>query len=277
MSLRTKRIIIAAALLLAAVLSFTVLYNAFASDKYVVPKVVYLDEKKTTVMEMSAVAIAASAAITLIPGDIGTPIADKLADISKYTVVILCAVFLEKYLIKLAVVLAFRIIIPIGFIVVAACVLFGKQRFFRLGVRLVICGILIFAVIPTSVFISQTIEDTYQDTIDATLETAREDTQEIEDNSENQTALEKFIKSIQGGAKTITDKFERTLTNMIEAFAVMIVTSCLIPILVYLIFWWILKMLISADMFAPGPRPLPLPGRISAPAEPHMEEEPEKL
>lgn len=257
MSNKAKRIIVAVALLLVAVLSFTVLYNAFSADKFVRPRVQYLDEKKATVMEMSAVAIAASAAITLVPGDIGTPIADKLADLSKYSVIILCAVFLEKYLLKLIIVAAFRIIIPVGLLIVAICLLVNRDRFFRLGARLVICGILIASIIPVSVFISQTIESTYQDTIQETIETAKEDTKEIEDNSESQSAIERFINSIKGGVKTVTDKFEKTLTNMIEAFAVMIVTSCLIPIVVFLLFWWLLRSLFNEDTFRRGPT-LPL-------------------
>ena len=257
MSNKAKRIIVAVALLLVAVLSFTVLYNAFSADKFVRPRVQYLDEKKATVMEMSAVAIAASAAITLVPGDIGTPIADKLADLSKYSVIILCAVFLEKYLLKLIIVAAFRIIIPVGLLIVAICLLVNRDRFFRLGARLVICGVLIASVIPVSVFISQTIESTYQETIQETIETAKEDTKEIEDNSESQSAIERFINSIKGGVKTVTDKFEKTLTNMIEAFAVMIVTSCLIPIVVFLLFWWLLRSLFNEDTFRRGPT-LPL-------------------
>ena len=41
-----------------------------------------LDEKKTNVTVMIAVAMGASTGITLIPDDTGTPIADKLADIA---------------------------------------------------------------------------------------------------------------------------------------------------------------------------------------------------
>ncbi len=52
--------------------------------------------KKTTALELTAAATAASAAITLIPGDAGTPIADKLADLSSYFLIVVCAIYLEK-------------------------------------------------------------------------------------------------------------------------------------------------------------------------------------
>ena len=42
------------------------------------------DEKIHTVMGLSAGSAIASTAISLIPGDAGTPIADQLADFSKY-------------------------------------------------------------------------------------------------------------------------------------------------------------------------------------------------
>ena len=244
---KKKNYIIAAVLLLAAILSFTTVSNAFTSDSFVAPKVQYLDEKKTTVMEMSAVAIAASAAITLVPGDAGTPIAEKLADLSKYAIIILSAVFLEKYLINLTALAAFKIIIPIGLIIIALCLVLNRKRFFQLGLRLIICGALIFAVIPASIGVSKAIESTYQMTIQQTIDTAKEDTQEIQENAEDQNAIQKFINSVKGGAKAVVDKFEKTLTNMIEAFSVMIVTSVLIPIVVYLLMWLIIKSLFFAD------------------------------
>ena len=268
MAARKKNWIIAVVLVIVAVLSFTVIANAFTSDKFVKPKVQYLSEKKTTVMEMSAVAIAASAAITLVPGDAGTPIAEKLADLSKYSIIILSAVFLEKYLINLTALAAFKLVIPVGLLIIAACLAFGRKRFYQLGLRLVICGALIFAVIPTSIVVSQAIESTYQNTIEQTIEDAKEDTQEIQDNAEDQSALQKFINSIVGGAKAVVDKFEKTLTNMIEAFSVMIVTSVLIPVVVYLLMWLIIKALFLSDRAKGSPVILQLPDGSKLPLKP---------
>ncbi len=256
---KKKKWIIAVVLLVAAVLSFTVIADAFTSDSYVKPRVQYLDKKKTTVLEMSAVAIAASTAITLVPGDAGTPIAEKLADLSKYSIIILSAVFLEKYLINLTAIAAFKVIVPIGLLIAAVCLIIGKDRIRRIGYRLVVCGCLIAAVIPISIYISQAIETTYQMTIDKTLEDAKEDTQEIQDKADDQTALQKFFNGIVGGAKTVVQKFERTLTNMLEAFAVMVVTSILIPVVVYFVLWLILKSLFASVWGGPVPVSVQLP------------------
>ena len=268
---KKKKWIKIAVCIIAAVLSFTVLTNAFTAESYVKPKVQYLDEKKTTVLEMSAVAVAASTAITLVPGDAGTPIAEKLADLSKYSIVILSAVFLEKYLINLTAIAAFRFLIPAGLLLAAVCIALGKDRIKRFGYRLVFCGALFAAVIPISIYVSQAIESTYQMTIEKTIETAKEDSAEIQENAEDQTALQKFFNSIVGGAKAVVQKFEKTLTNMLEAFAVMLVTSILIPIVVYLALWMIIKSLITPLRGAPEPVVLKLPDgaviQLAPPAE----------
>ena len=73
-----------------------------------------LDDKKTTALELTAAANKPSAAITLIPGDAGTPIADKLADLSSYFLIVVCAIYLEKYLVTITGLAAFKLLIPIG-------------------------------------------------------------------------------------------------------------------------------------------------------------------
>ena len=89
--------------LLCAVLSFCVIakYASSPTMKINAHAIQSLDDKKTTALELTAAATAASAAITLIPGDAGTPIADKLADLSSYFLIVVCAIYLEKYLVTI--------------------------------------------------------------------------------------------------------------------------------------------------------------------------------
>lgn len=55
-----------------------------------------------------------SALITLLPGDTATPIAEKMADVSGYLLVVLCAIYLEKYLVTITGYVAFTYLIPIA-------------------------------------------------------------------------------------------------------------------------------------------------------------------
>ncbi len=243
------------ALVLLAVLSCTVLYSFFTTDSYKYPMYSYLDGKKTTVVGLAAASTAASAAITMLPGDVGTPIADKLAEISTYTIVILCAIFLEKYLVTITGMASFRILIPVACALLIVNLLFLRWRKLRqLGLKLICFAVIIFLTVPVSVALSRSIEDTYQSTIQATIDMANEDAQEIQESQE-QGLLESLIKSIKGGVSAFTKKFETTLTNMIEAVSVLIVTSCLIPLLVFVFFSWLIKMFFNLEI----PSPLNLP------------------
>lgn len=245
------RFVKAAALLLIAVLSFTMLYGFFTSDKYKYPVYSYLDGKKTTVVGLAAAATAASAAITLLPGDVGTPIADKLAEISTYTILILCAIFLEKYLVTITGVATFRILIPLACaFLIGNLLIIKKEQCRKLGLKLLSFALLIFLIVPVSVALSRSIEATYESTIQATIEMANADAEEIQESSD-QGVLDSLINSIKGGVSAFTKKFETTLTNMIEAVAVLIVTSCLIPLLVLLFFYWLIKVFFNVDIQPP--------------------------
>ena len=79
--------------LLIGILSFTVLEKYASAPESHQTTIASLDEKKATVLELTAATTATSALITLIPGDVGTPIAEKVADLSGYLLIVLCAIF----------------------------------------------------------------------------------------------------------------------------------------------------------------------------------------
>ena len=158
---RTK-CITAVILLLIAILSITVVGKYASAPENHQKTIASLDEKKQTVMELTAASTVTSALITLLPGDTATPIAEKMADVSGYLLIVLCAIYLEKYLVTITGYVAFTYLIP------AACVLWILNLFFanatvrKLAAKLAVFGIAIFLVVPASVKISDLIGDTYQ-------------------------------------------------------------------------------------------------------------------
>lgn len=271
--------------LLIGILSFTVIGKYAAAPESHQATITSLDEKKNTVMELTMATTATSAVITLLPGDIGTPIAEKVADLSGYLLIVLCAIFLEKYLVTITGYAAFKIFIP------AACALFATNLFARnqsldrLARKLLIFGICIFLVVPASVKASDLIEHTYQVQIDAALEEAKgteqllENSVEAADNasessiSGNQTSqsqqtaensnLWQKAKDALSGAKEsvasvvenvtisseeLVQKVETSLSHFVEAVAVMLITSCVIPLLVLFVFFWLIKILVDVDL-----------------------------
>lgn len=94
------------------------------------------------------------------------------------------------------------------------------------------------------------IESNYASSIDTTLNNAKQNTQTVTDDAkeENGNAIDKFVNNITGNANEILKKFENTVSSFIEAIAVMIVTSCLIPIGVLFFFLWLVKLIFSINV-----------------------------
>lgn len=84
-------------LLVAAVLSFFCIAPHMTQPSTYQNSLNTLQGKQETVLELTAVSAAASTAITVLPGDVATPIADKLADLSwLFSNSFFAAIFLEN-------------------------------------------------------------------------------------------------------------------------------------------------------------------------------------
>ena len=289
-----QKCITAAVLLLVAILSITVVGKYASAPENHQKTIASLDEKKQTVMELTAASTVTSALITLLPGDTATPIAEKMADVSGYLLIVLCAIYLEKYLVTITGYVAFTYLIP------AACVLWILNLFFanatvrKLAAKLAVFGIAIFLVVPASVKISDLIGDTYQAQIEATIEDAK-NTQSILENSgvvddtnatettgtdaagtvtgnvqekENNNSgsvsnifdwakdaisgakdsVANVVENVTVSTEDLVQKVENSLNHFIEAVAVMIITSCVIPMLVLLLFFWMVKIVLDVDL-----------------------------
>ena len=288
-----KKCIIAVILLLVAILSVTVIGKNVSAPENHQKTIASLDEKKQTVMELTAASTVTSALITLLPGDTATPIAEKMADVSGYLLVVLCAIYLEKYLVTITGYVAFTYLIPI------ACGLWILNLFFanatvrKLAAKLAVFGLAISLVVPASVKISDLIGDTYQAQIEATIEDAKS-TQNILENSDpgNDTgeaeigtgtteaatantqektnsesgsvsnifdwakdafssakdSVANVVENVTISTEELVQKVENSLNHFIEAVAVMIITSCVIPMLVLLLFFWMVKIVLDVDL-----------------------------
>ena len=289
-----QKCITAAVLLLVAILSITVVGKYTSAPENHQKTIASLDEKKQTVMELTAASTVTSALITPLPGDTATPIAEKMADVSGYLLVVLCAIYLEKYLVTITGYVAFTYLIPIACGLWILNLIFANATVRKLAAKLAVFGLAISFVVPASVKISDLIGDTYQAQIEATIEDAK-NTQNILENSgvgndtnatettgidaagtvtgnvqekENNNSgsvsnIFDWAKDAISGAKDsvanvvgnvtvsteeLVQKVENSLNHFIEAVAVMIITSCVIPMLVLLLFFWMVKIVLDVDL-----------------------------
>lgn len=273
---KQKKIIFALIPIVIALLSFFVIARFTSSTEFNAKTIQSLDDKKTTVMELAAASTAASAAITLIPGDVGTPIANKLADLSSYFLIVLSAIYLEKYLVTITGYAAFKILVPIACVFFSGYLLWRKEILRVVAQKFLLFGLAVYLVIPASVKVADMIETTYASSIESTIETAKQTTDEIEsetgesgqvdDKSSNEKSqsdsdsdskenaggfFSGLFNKVQEGVSTATANVENVLDNFIEALAILLVTSCLIPILVLIFFVWLVKMLLGLNIDIP--------------------------
>lgn len=223
-----------------------------------------LEAKQTTVLELTAASTGVSVGITMLPGDTATPIAEKLADLSGYFLVVLCAIFLEKYLLTITCLAAFRFLIPAACVLLCVNVFAGRDALKELARKLILFALAIALVIPASIGVSDLIETTYQASIDAAIDSAKQATEEIQSNTQSdaqedgQSGLSglfsKVTSSITGIASSAVQKLTDALNHFIEAAAVLLVTSCLIPILVLLFFLWLIKLLLGVSLYSTNSR-----------------------
>ena len=258
-------IVIIVVLLLVAVVSFFVVAGAATAEDNFSGTYSALDAKRTTVTELMAVTAASSTAITLLPGDAGTPIADQLADLSGYFVFIMAVLCFEKWMVTVTGMLAFRILIPVACLVLIAARLLAGQKMLEMGIKLGLVALMMFAIVPASVVLTEKIDESYQASIQQMIDDTRTDAEEIQNSvgqEEDETIIEKFFDRVKGGVTGTVNKFEQTLNRMTEAIAVLIVTSCAIPIGVLLFFIWIIKLVTGVSINVPRGRfSRILPGR----------------
>ena len=113
-------------------------------------------------------------------------------------------------------------------------------------------GLVIFMIIPFSMNVSAMIEKTYESTMEETVKEAQDITNEIEKNTDSEgNIIEKALSKIKDGISGLLEKGEELLNQFIELIAVMLVTSCLIPIFIFLFMIWFIRMLFGVQINVP--------------------------
>lgn len=244
-----------------------------------------LDAMREVVVQLTAISTVSSTALTLLPGDVATPLAENLADISDYLLIVFAALWLQKYLFSSMGIIVLKYLIPAGMIVLILArlmdllnfnpALSDKLRF--IGKRVAFFGAVVFLVVPTTVFVTNQIEDTYQTTINQTIEQANQVQEELTNESAEEEAsqdsaetdenffgqvssfftegVDNVVEFTSGAIEQFTtavsdlpDKFMITLNNLIDSVAVLIVVNCIAPILVFSFLIWLVKLIFQLDI-----------------------------
>ena len=245
------KVVICLALIVIAVVSFFPIAQRYTSPDRYTDYAVSIDEKTETVLKLMAASTVTSAGITAIPGDTATPIAEKLADFSEYFLLILCVLYAEKYLLTIIPYGVFKGLIPLTCALFIAGRIWNPRLLDKQGFKLLLIGIALLMVIPLSVRTSDMIYNTYKESIDTTLASAEaltDETSELSEAQQDPNVLNRLLNRLSETTGGIVEKASGILNRFVETLAVMIVTSCLIPILVLLFFFWVIKQLTGIDL-----------------------------
>ena len=203
-----------------------------------------LDDKRISVMEVSAALAGVSVAIAAVPGDSTTPIADNIAQYSSYLVFVLGAIMLEKFLLPILALITLRILIPLALVLLGIFILRRKRILFAFSIRAALLGIALISIIPLGIKVGDLVDDSFG--LDAAIERIKTGSEEIDNESESAEDTDEeessglwdtivntgknIIGSVTGFGARLWEKVKLILGEVMDVIAAFIVSSCVIPI-----------------------------------------------
>ena len=252
-------------LALTIILSCTVIGNKLTDPATYDHTIEVLDHNRTTILGLTAASAAASAAVSALPDDVCSPLAQEISNFTTYFMLILSVIYLEKYLLTILGAVACYILIPAGCSAFLVNCFFPRGMLRSIGTKLLVFAAAVLLVIPTSVWVSDQINTIYAKSIEITVESASAVSENLigqvaDEDEENTTVIDEakaLLGDLSGSVAGVVEQFKNLLNRFIEATAVMIVTTCLIPILVIVFFVWIVKTLFNVQIILPASLPKP--------------------
>lgn len=234
-------------IVLIAALSFFAAASILPKTNFVQESLESIEESSNTVMKFSAATLSTSLAISALPDDFATPLADSLADMNIYFIAILVALFLEKILLQYGIKLAFMFLIPAACGVWLAAVAVKKDLLKRLAIRLGIFGLAIALVVPCSTHITNIVASDLTEYVNETIEETENGAgklnEAMEGSGEDKTIFEKLSDLFHTAVNGVSDlmlHFQNIIRRCMNSIAILILTNCLMPLLTLFVLKWIL-------------------------------------
>lgn len=213
-----------------------------------------IEEKEKVVTGVIVGSAVVSTVLAAIPGDATTPVATHVLDLSKYLIIVLVVLVLEKTLLPLIGLVSFTYIVPIGLALLAVFVFTNKKWMKDLAIKLVAFGLILALIIPVGVGVSDLIYKENQDTINQAIEEI--ENMDVEDGKINVVDgdfklteipkyVENIIANIKNSTQVATNKIEGYINVFINATVMLMVTCMVIPVGLVFALIWLIKTLFS--------------------------------
>ena len=235
-------------LVLIGVFSFFVVTSWLPDRGFIKDSLESVEESSNTVMKFSAATLSTSLAISALPDDFATPLADSLADMNIYFIAILVMLHFEQLLIRYGVKLAFAIAIPAACGIGILSILLKKDLLKGIAARVAVLGLAVALVVPCSThitnYIAADLKAYVENTIADTEDGGDKLNEAMEGGTEEQTMFEKLSDLFQTAINDMSNlmtHFQNTIRKCMNSIAILILTNCLMPIVNFFILKWILK------------------------------------
>lgn len=242
----------------AVVFSFTVLTHVIPESKFVQDTVKHLEDGQNTIMKFSGTTIATSLSLSALPNDFASPLASTVSDLNTYFIFIFAVLFVEKLLVIEGIKIALVWMIPAAGVLGILAILFEKDVFKNFAKKLLILGISVILVVPVSTHFTETVCADYLAYVDETIEEAEAGANKINElmteDAEDATFFDKLSSAFKTAIHDVNDLlayFKNVVKKCVNSVAVMIVTTFVLPMLVMLLFRWLLTELFALHLPQP--------------------------
>lgn len=247
LNFKTQKIIIIAILIILSVLSVTLLSSLLSSPQFHRSTLETIDGQKQQAIGLSVAIAGSSTALSTLPDDMASPIAEELADLSLPLFLIVCFLYLEKFLLTTFGWLSGTILIPGTLLMTAGFIATLKEIFLVWAKKFLILTIAFMLVIPAGAKVSALIEETFTESINQTYHAASHmsDTSAEEGNT---NAFFSFISGLKDNVVSLVDTAKNMLNTFIDAIAVLLITSCIIPVLTAFVFIQVINKAMNTEI-----------------------------
>ena len=241
------------------VFSFTVLTYKIPESKYVQETIAHLEKSQNTVMTFSSATIATSLAISALPDDFASPLANTVSDLNTYFVFMFAVLFVEKLIVIEGTKISLAYIIPAACILYMIFILTAKEVFKNFATKLLILGFSIIIVIPFSTHFTETVCEDYLVYVDKTIAEADAGAAKVNEvmssSNEDSSFFDKLSNAFKTAIQSVTDLltyFKNVIRKCVNSVAIMLVTTFVLPLLILMLFRWLLKELFALHIPAPS-------------------------
>jgi len=243
-----SEIFLLAILVLLIVVSVTIGNDKLSSPEFHSKTIRVLNEQKAEALTLSVSVTAASTALSTLPDDMASPIADELADLSLPLFMIVAIIYLEIFLLTTFGWITSTFMFPAACMLMICFILCRKEFLLVWIKKIMVLSLALIMLIPVSAAITAQIENTYSETVDQKLHAASHIASIAESEEEDTNAILSFFSGLADNVASMVDAARNMLSTLVDAVAVLLITSCIIPVITLLLFLQAIRIALNADI-----------------------------